>query len=68
MTNKLGYNSDSQRYSLNDLDLHAGDGVTVIGADGAKTETQIEYDNLRRVWYLVGFEGQSPEDLTVAAD
>lgn len=65
MTSKLGYNSDSQRYTLAGLDLHAGDSVTVIGADGAKTETQIEYDNSRKLWYLVGFEEQNLEDLTV---
>lgn len=66
MTTTLGYNADTQRYTLAGFDLHAGDGVTVIGDDGTKTETQIEYDNERRFWYFVGFEGQYPEDLTVA--
>lgn len=60
---KLGYDSSSQRYTLNGYGLHAGDPIDVINADGTKTETRIEANE--KGWYIVGFEGQYPEDLEV---
>lgn len=60
---KLGYDASSQRYTLNGYELHAGDPVKVINADGTKINSRIEKDE--KGWYVAGFEDMYLEDLKV---
>jgi len=63
MKTKMGYDAETRRYTLEESGLHAGDGVTVVEDVGSRVETRIEYDQARQRWFVVGYEGQYPEDL-----
>lgn len=60
---KMGYDADAQRYTIGEYGLHAGDPVTVVNADGTETQSRIEFDQARNIWFVVGYEGKYPEDL-----
>lgn len=61
----MKFRYESNRYTLNDYLLHAGDPVTVVAVNGTKTNTSIEFDRDRNVWYLIGYEEQSLDELSV---
>lgn len=62
-TSTLIFNSNSQRYEIDGISLHAGYPVDVIKDDGSVFQTSIEHDD--KGWYLVNWNDRNIGGLTV---